>query len=337
MLAPLGLALNACPASRETKAGPADAGAVEAGSFAPPFESAPAPAPLPPTATASASAAPTSKRIACPKGMVAVRPKPKSEFDTSDAGVPAGPYCIDKWEASLIDKVSGMVLSPYYPPDRKLAAQLADTWEKERLEIGSDEARAFPLPPLPAWQRQRDVEPMAVSKPGVTPNGYLSSNVADKACRNAGKRLCKYDEWRSACRGEADRQFPYGAEYKQGACNIHRFMHPAAELHDNASIGHLDPRLNLVKEKNGDLGLHVTGATALCKSEWEGDAVWDMNGNLDEWVEDEKGRFAGGFYARSKKDGCESKVTAHVKSYLDYSTGTRCCWAPDMPAPEPGG
>jgi formylglycine-generating enzyme required for sulfatase activity len=152
--------------------------------------------------------------------------------------------------------------------------------------------------------------------------------MADRACKNAEKRLCTHDEWITACEGEAKRQFPYGAEYKQGACNIFRALHPAKELHDSAAIGHLDPRLGLVREPNGDPLLRPTGATPLCKSEWGSEAAWDMNGNLDEWVDDEKGMFVGGFFSRSKKDGCESTVTALPPSYLDYSTGARCCWSP---------
>jgi hypothetical protein len=247
-----------------------------------------------------------------------------------------GRFCIDKWEASLVDKSTNLSLSPHYPPDRRLAAQLADTWEKQRLDMGSDTARQTPLPPLPEWQRKRDVDPVAVSKPGVVPNGYLSGLLAERACRNAHKRLCKPDEWITACKGRAKRQFPYGTEYKQGACNIFRALHPAKELHDNASIGHLDPRLGLVKEANGDPLLRRTGSTLACKSEWGTEAAWDMNGNLDEWVDDEKGRFLGGFFSRSKKDGCDSVVTAHPRAYLDYSTGTRCCWSPgEGPLPVP--
>ncbi len=240
----------------------------------------------------------------------------------------AGKFCVDKWEASLVDKNTQLPISPHYPPDRRLAVQLAETWEKERLEIGSEAARRMPLPPLPAWERKREIEPVAISRPGVIPNGYLSGVMAERACRNAGKRLCHYDEWLTACEGEAKRRFPYGALYKQGACNIFRPLHPAKELHDNAAVGHLDPRLDLVREKNGDPLLRRTGTTPACKSEWGGDAAWDMNGNLDEWIDDEKGRFVGGFFSRSKRDGCESSVTAHPRAYLDYSTGTRCCWDP---------
>lgn len=242
-----------------------------------------------------------------------------------------GELCIDKWEASLVDKTSRQPLSPHYPPERRFAIELAKTWDEQRLTLGDEAARATPLPALPAWQREREIEPVAVSRPGVIPNGYLSGVMAKRACVNAGKRLCRPDEWRLACGGEANRQFPYGTAYKQGACNIFRSVHPAMVLHDNASIGHLDPRLNLVAEKGGDPLLRKTGATPACKSEWDGDAAFDMNGNLDEWVEDEKGRFVGGFFSRSKRDGCDSTVTAHPQAYLDYSTGTRCCWSPDMP------
>ena len=287
-------------------------------SQAPQIDTSPIPAPPPPGTTTDPAAAPppvlppSRPALACPAGMMPV----------------GGKFCIDKWEASLVDRRTGLVLSPHYPPDRRLAAELADTWEKQRLEIGSDAAHDMPIPPLPAFQRTRDVEPVAVSKPGVIPNGYLSGVMADRACRNAEKRLCVHEEWLTACRGEADRPFPYGDAYKQGACNIFRALHPAKELHDNPAVGHLDPRLGLVREPNGDPLLRRTGATPSCRSAWGSEAAWDMNGNLDEWVEDEKGRFVGGFFSRSKRDGCESSVTAHPPAYFDYSTGTRCCWSP---------
>jgi sulfatase modifying factor 1 len=303
-----------------------DAGAPDPSSQAPPFASAPAPVAFgedagttpPPLPEPSASAA-APPRIACPRGMMAVE----------------GQFCVDKWEASLIDRTTGQNLSPYYPPDRRLAVQLAETWEKQRLEIGSDRAREIPLPPLPEWQRGHEVDPVAVSRAGVVPNGYVSGVMAERACKNAKKRLCRYDEWLTACEGQAKRRFPYGTEYRTGACNIFRAIHPALELHGNASLGHLDPRLNLVREESGDPLLRRTGATPACRSSFGDDAAWDMNGNLDEWVDDEKGRFVGGFFSRSKRDGCESSVTAHPKTYLDYSTGARCCWSPEESPPRP--
>lgn len=332
------IAAGCSDARRAPDGGAAASGGASAvaSSQAPPLDTAPAPAPPPPGATAPAAAVdhpPDPPLIACPREMIRV-PGGLPPRDANPAEpAPVKPFCIDRWEASLIDRRTGQPLSPYYPPDRRTAVHLAETWEKQRLEIGSDEARQVPIPELAAWRRQREIDPVAVSKAGVVPNGYLSGNVAALACKNAGKRLCRHDEWVLACEGEQRRRYPYGDAYKQGACNIFRAAHPALVLHDNPSIGHLDPRLNLVKEKSGDPLLRRTGATLACRSTWGDDALWDMNGNLDEWVEDEHGRFNGGFFSRSKRDGCASTVTAHKRDYYDYSTGTRCCLSPDSEAP----
>ena len=38
-----------------------------------------------------------------------------------------------------------------------------------------------------------------------------------------------------------------------------------------------------------------------------------------------RGAFAGGFYARGTRDGCEARIRSHPPDYFDYSLGTRCC------------
>lgn len=242
----------------------------------------------------------------------------------SDALPSDKPYCVDRWECILIDRATGTRLSPHYPTSRTIAVKLAAEWEEKRKTMGGAEAQEMPLPELPEWQRTHDSDPMAVSRRGETPNGYVSGKVAKLACENAGKRLCERAEWVRACRGSAGRQFPYGDEYRQSVCNVFRYNHPAAMLHGNASMGHLDPRLLLVRDKDGPL-LRVTGGTPTCRSPWGNDAVDDMVGNLDEWVEDPNGMFVGGFFSRSTKDGCESVIKAHPVSYFDYSLGVRCC------------
>jgi hypothetical protein len=250
-------------------------------------------------------------------------------------GANLGAFCIDRYEASLVDRRTGAPLSPYYPPHRKLAQRLHDRWEQDRFTVGGPSAQALPVPPLPGSPSAPEFEPMAISLPGAVPNGYLSGVDAELACKNAGKRLCRHEEWVRACKGRRQLQYPYGDTYRGGVCNIFRTRHPAAELHDDASIGHLDPRLNLVKDEKGDRLLRLTGGTPACKSEWVDDAIFDMNGNIDEWVDDDKGRFDGGFFSRSKKDGCLSSVGAHPKGYFDYSTGARCCLSfGDPPAPD---
>ena len=236
-------------------------------------------------------------------------------------------FCIDRWEVALHDAKSGQALSPYYPPHAKLLARVVSVWQIERHFLGDVGARAMPLPALPAVQRG-DFEIRAFSAPGVVPQGYLSYPLALRACRNAGKRLCTEAEWVRACRGARGTKHPYGSHYVAGRCNIHRAIHPAHVLHGNASIGHTDPRLNLVLERIGresDPLLRATGATAGCVSSWGEDAIYDMVGNLDEWIEDPGGVFVGGFYARVTTKGCEAKIEGHAPAYYDYSTGTRCC------------
>lgn len=235
-----------------------------------------------------------------------------------------GSFCIDRWEVSLVRADDGRPLSPYFAPTRNATQRELRTWTAKALTMGSETARALPVPQPPAWQLSEDFQARAVSQVGVVPNGYLSGVTASQVCTAAGKRLCSAAEWVTACRGQANRKFPYGDRYEQGRCNVFREAHPAALLHDDPSIGHLDPRLNLVRSGKQPL-LRLSGATPDCDSQWGDDHVADMVGNLDEWVEDDKGAFQGGFYARSTREGCDSRITAHPREYLDYSLGTRCC------------
>ncbi len=239
--------------------------------------------------------------------------------------VRVGSGCIDRWEISLVDKRTGRTLSPYYPPAKDQLLYTWKLWSTEHDQYGNEAARRMPLPRVPTWQLEGDYEPMAVSRANVVPQGYLSRDMARAACEAAGKRLCGRKEWLTACRGARDQQFPYGAEYVEGVCNVFRQMHPATVLHANSSQGHTDPRLNLIVERGTAPLLQLTGAKPDCASAWGRDALYDMVGNLDEWVEDELPTFVGGFYARSTRNGCEAVVTNHGATYYDYSTGTRCC------------
>jgi formylglycine-generating enzyme required for sulfatase activity len=236
----------------------------------------------------------------------------------------AGAFCIDRHEVSLVDRRRGRALSPFYPPTQKGTLSLLERWQTQRSTLGPAWARALALPQPPAWQLEEDFAPRAVVKPNSIPSGYLDGPSAARACANAGKRLCSEREWLTACRGERNRDFPYGDRYVPGACNVMRRSHPAAILHDDASIGHLDPRLNLTRDSEGPL-LRKTGASPRCASRWGNDAIYDMVGNLDEWIADPAGTFMGGFYARQTNKGCQSRIASHPYGYYDYSLGTRCC------------
>jgi formylglycine-generating enzyme required for sulfatase activity len=233
-------------------------------------------------------------------------------------------FCVDRYEAVTVDKRSGAMLSPYYAPDARLVSAVYDQWLSERRSVGPDSAREFALPQLPEIQKRRqDYTAQAASRPGQVPQGYLSYPLAKLVCERAGKRLCSESEWVTACKGETGRKFPYGERFEQGLCNVYRPIHPAQVLHGWASYGHRDPRLNLVSEPSLGPLLRPTGSTPTCASRWGSDRIFDMVGNLDEWVEEQV--FLGGFYGRSTREGCESKVSSHAPAYYDYSTGTRCC------------
>ena len=244
------------------------------------------------------------------------------------------PFCIDRYEASIKHKESKERFSPYYSPDPGHARKVRDTWESKRFETGDESARVIELPKLPDWQLGEGVLQKAVAVPesGVIPNGYLSGKVAKQVCLNAGKRLCTPREWVRACRGSRDKKYPYGEngdDYAKDQCNVFRNTHPAQVLHNDVTSGHLDPRLNEVRDTVGEPLLRHTGETKTCASKWgtdpERDWVYDMVGNLDEWVENPTGQFLGGFFSRATKKGCDASVTTHPTDYWDYSLGVRCC------------
>ena len=167
---------------------------------------------------------------------------------------------------------------------------------------------------------------VAATAPGVVPQGYISGDVAEAACEAAGKRLCTSDEWLAACQGAASRTYPYGEDYDPSVCNDTRSQHPIVELFgDEASWlpdQMNDPRLNQLPDS-----LQPAGSYPDCVTP---EGVYDLHGNLHEWVADAEGVFRGGFYVDAVINGagCSYRTSAHGRGYHDYSTGFRCCAAP---------
>src|SRR5258707_13288654 len=59
-------------------------------------------------------------------------------------------FCIDRWEASMVDKTTDRPLSPYYPPHPKVLARIVEFWQVERDNLGDEAARRMRLPDLPS-------------------------------------------------------------------------------------------------------------------------------------------------------------------------------------------
>jgi hypothetical protein len=203
----------------------------------------------------------------------------------------AKPFCIDRFEASLV-------------------------------EVTSDGEKRFSPYDMVKGRKVR-----AVSRKGVVPQAYISRDEALAACKASRKRLCTETEWFTACSGKRPTIFPYGDERKAGYCND-QGKAPLLILYkvdDESAHGFEpmnDPRLNQL-----DNTVARTGAHPHCTNTY---GVYDMVGNLHEWVDDPDGTFRGGYYLDThiNGDGCNYRTVAHDATYHDYSTGFRCCADP---------
>lgn len=105
-------------------------------------------------------------------------------------------FCVDRWEASLV----------------------------ERRADGTEAAWSPFATPLDGHVY------VARSSPGVVPQAYVSAAQAQSACRAAGKRLCAPVEWRAACGGSQANAYPYGPARRPGKCHD-TGVAPALALH----------------------------------------------------------------------------------------------------------
>jgi formylglycine-generating enzyme required for sulfatase activity len=132
---------------------------------------------------------------------------------------------------------------------------------------------------------------MACNYQATLPWDDVTFEDARNACLDAGKRLCTKDEWLAAC-GSA--KYPYGATYKDTACN---------------------------DDTNAPM---TTGSKTECVTP---SGVYDMTGNLQEWVEE--GYLMGGSYSGGGRDNAACQTAQEVPDKLTYtntkSVGFRCC------------
>lgn len=200
--------------------------------------------------------------------------------------------CVDRWEATIVEVSSKGVESQHSPYNTP------NTWTNTKYK--------------------------AVSVPGVVPQAYVSKVQAQIACKNAGKRLCRGEEWKTACEGPSKTTYPYGDKEDRKACNTHgknplpRLLGSSKTFMWGTAMHH--PLLNTFPNT-----VAKTGEFEKCQNDY---GVYDMVGNLHEWTAD--GDFRGGYYRDDHVNapGCRYRTSAHAPTYSDYSTGFRCCADP---------
>ncbi len=125
------------------------------------------------------------------------------------------------------------------------------------------------------------------------PQTRVSLDEARAACRDRGARLCTAQQWRAACRGPRNWRHPYGSRAENDRCNG---ASPSGEIQD----------------------LSRTGARDGCVTP---SGVYDLEGNVGEWVED--GAVLGGD-STTRGPSCDSR-TQPASGSSSPSTGFRCC------------
>ncbi len=160
---------------------------------------------------------------------------------------------------------------------------------------------------------------------GELPSLLVSWADAKKLCEEKGKRLCMEAEFNFACEGEAMLPYTYGYERDATACNIDKeyrkrekslkkYARCMQKPECKAELERLDQRL-------------PTGSMPRCVSPF---GVYDLNGNINEWVERPKQKYPnrsglkGGWWG-PVRGRCRPTVGFHKEDDYGYEEGFRCC------------
>jgi hypothetical protein len=160
---------------------------------------------------------------------------------------------------------------------------------------------------------------------GELPALLISWTDAKKECEKVGKRLCTEDEFNFACEGEAMLPYTYGYVRDATKCSIdkqyrkreHKLLKYEACLKKpecKKELEKLDQRL-------------PTGSLPACVSPF---GVYDLNGNINEWVFRPKEKppnrsgLKGGWWG-PVRGRCRPTVGFHKEDDYGYEEGFRCC------------
>jgi hypothetical protein len=167
------------------------------------------------------------------------------------------------------------------------------------------------------------------NKVGEKPIVMKTWYEAGDACKSQGKRLCGDSEWTLACEGQERLPYPYGYNRNSEACNIDK---PHPDVNEKALGNPATRDAEVARLWQGE----NSGSRDSCVSPF---GVYDMTGNVDEWVVNESGMpyksgLKGGYWG-PVRDRCRPMTTAHYEQFAFYQIGFRCC--SDTPSSGAGG
>lgn len=143
---------------------------------------------------------------------------------------------------------------------------------------------------------------------GAFPINCIHHDGAAALCAHLGGRLCSSKEWLAACRGTDNRAFPYGPDYQPSRCHVGTYEQPGP----------------------GGRNTIAAGSIPDCVGGLPG--LFDMSGNVSEWISDCKGdycKFRGAAYMGNDPvehfAGCGDVCSGNDKGLKSGTVGVRCC------------
>jgi len=166
------------------------------------------------------------------------------------------------------------------------------------------------------------------NKKGQVPQDWMTWYDAKKAVESVGKRLCTAREWTLAAEGPNMHPLPYGDGFHRNQmCNIDNHMPKGMDVFKSRT-----PNDETSQELRSLLV--PSGSKPDCHSDY---GVYDMAGNIDEFVVNEGGttcvnKSTGNCISGLKgghvwhvRQAARPMTTAHGEGFGWYETGTRAC------------
>jgi hypothetical protein len=165
---------------------------------------------------------------------------------------------------------------------------------------------------------------------GAHPAWMVDWFQAQATCESRGKRLCWASEWTAACEGPEHTPFPYGWERDHDKCNMDNFYIDPIKPGPRAQFLFYSKDKDVAFKELSRLDQSMpSGSIETCRS---GFGVYDLPGNVDEWVTSdsaprEKSKWAGlkgGAWGHVRSQ-CRPETFSHDPEFYYYFVGFRCC------------